>query len=73
MIRARRNGPEYQCGLEFGFGTLGCMATQVHANIVTIQLQMMFQMVRQVRRLSQDDDVRSSMAGMGSARTLCKK
>ena len=69
MIRTRRKRREYQRRFTFcpGFGTLGCTATQVHAKVVTRQLQTMFQIVRQLLMSVQDDAERSSMTGIGSA------
>ena len=71
MIRTRRKGREYQRRFACcpGLGTFGCTATQVHAKVVTRQLQMMFQIVRQLFRSVQDDAARSSMTGMGCANT----
>ena len=75
MIRTRRKEREYQrrfacCS---GLGTFGCTATQVHAKVVTRQLQMMFQIVRQLLRSVQDDMERYSMVGIGSANTRLRR
>ena len=52
-----------------GYGTLGWMATQVHKNIVTRQLQIIFQTVRHVCRSLHVEAVRlsSMMDGTGAA------
>ena len=56
--------------LSSGLGILGWTAIQVHANKVTRQLQMIFQIVRQCCRSLQCSDV-TSLAEMGSAWTPC--
>ena len=75
MMQTRRKGREYQCRFAFctGLGTFGCTATQVHAKVVTRQLQAMFQIVRQLFRSVQDDADRYSMAGIGSANTRLRR
>ena len=52
-----------------GYGTLGWMATQVHENMVTRQLHMMFQTVRHVCRSLHVEAVRCSSVidGRGTA------
>ena len=75
MMRTRRKEYEYQRRFAFcpGLGTFGCTATQVHAEVVTRQLQTMFKIVRQLFRSVQDDAERYSMTGIGSAKTRLRR
>ena len=75
MIRTRRKEREYQRRFACcpGLDTFGCTATQVHAKVVTKQLQTMFQIVRQLFRSVQDDAERYSMTGIGSANTRLRR